>query len=131
MKAHFYHIQLNVSTKSLVFYRDLFAYLEYKVIDESEDYIGVSDGKTDFWIMKTEPKYETNNYHRKNTGINHIAFKVSSKVDVDTFCNEFLKPRNIPHLYDSPKLFPRYSPDYYAVYFEDPDRIKLEIVFNS
>lgn len=25
--------------------------------------------------------------------------------------------------------FPQYTPDYYAVFFEDPDRIKLEVAF--
>jgi hypothetical protein len=31
-------------------------------------------------------------------------------------------------LYGGPKEYPEYRKGYYAVYFEDPDRIKLEFV---
>lgn len=131
MKTNLYHLQLNVSPQSLVFYKDLFGYLGYKIIDESSEHIGVSNGTTDFWLIQTEQKYLSNNFHRKNLGINHLAFGVESKDAVDQFTNEFLKTRSVPILYDTPKLFPEYSPNYYAVYFEDPDRLKLEVVFKG
>lgn len=131
MKTSLYHIQLNISNakKSIPFYKDLFGYFEYKVIDESESHVGVSNGTTDFWIMETENIFKGSTFHRKNTGLNHLAFKVESRTDVDKFVEEFLKPRKITPLYNSPKIYPEYSESYYAVYFEDPDRIKLEIVF--
>jgi len=31
-------------------------------------------------------------------------------------------------LYGGPKEYPEYSEGYYALYFEDPDRIKLDAV---
>jgi len=34
-----------------------------------------------------------------------------------------------PVLYGGPKEWQNYDPGYYAVYFEDPDRIKLELVY--
>jgi len=131
MKTSLYHIQLNVSDakKSLPFYKELFAYLEYKIIDESPEHIGASNGTIDFWIIETETAHKPAGFNRKNTGINHLAFNVGSKENVDKFCEEFLKVRGTPILYDSPKIFPEYSPDYYAVYFEDPDRIKLEVMY--
>jgi hypothetical protein len=67
--------------------------------------------------------------------LNHIAFQAKSKADVDRLHSEFLVPRSIKVLYGGPKEYPEYSkhlehPEegYYAVYFEDPDRIKLEFV---
>jgi len=44
MKANLYHIQINVhdAKVSLPFYKRLFGYLEYTIIDESEGHIGVS-----------------------------------------------------------------------------------------
>ena len=45
------------------------------------------------------------------------------------FDKKFLNKNNIPVLYKTPKLFPEYNKDYYAVYFEDPDRIKLEVAY--
>ncbi len=129
MKTSLYHIQINISNpkKSLPFYKELFDYFEYKIIDESETHLGVSNGTTDFWLIATEEKFKTNAFHRKNTGLNHVAFKVENKEEVEQFANEFLKPRNIATLYDSPKAFPEYTENYYAVFFEDPDRIKIEV----
>lgn len=133
MKTFLYHIHLNVSDAkiSLPFYKDLFAYLEYKIIDESSEHIGVSNGSTDFWIIETEKDYKSNKFNRKNTGINHLAFRLNSKEDVDTFVKEFLKPRRIETLYDTPKAFPEYGGEYYAAFFEDPDRIKLEVMYKQ
>ena len=72
---------------------------------------------------------KTNKYHRKNVGVNHLAFGVSKKEDVDKFYQEFLIPHGIKPLYNTPKRFPEYTEQYYAIFFEDPDRIKLEVVF--
>jgi len=30
----------------------------------------------------------------------------------------------------APRLYPEYAPDYYAIFFSDPDGIRLEIVAN-
>jgi hypothetical protein len=38
------------------------------------------------------------------------------------------KPRGIIALPGTPREFPEYAPAYYAVFFEDADRLKLEIV---
>ncbi len=121
---------MNVSNPktSLPFYKDLLGYFGYKVINKSEEHIEMSNGTTDFWILATDSEYKKNTFHRKNTGINHLAFKVTKKEDVDLFVKEFLQPRKINTLYQTPKLFPEYKEGYYAVFFEDPDRIKLEIV---
>ena len=70
-------------------------------------------------------------FHRKNTGLNHIAFKVGSKQEVDNFSNNFLSDKKQIILYNSPKEYPEYTEDYYAVFFEDPDRIKLEVMYHS
>lgn len=133
MKGNLNHVNINVSDfgKSLSFYKDLLGYLDYKIVVEGDDYAGFSDGTTSIWIHGMEEKYKTNKFHRKNIGINHLAFQVPSKEDVDRFSKEFLNQRKLNVLYNTPKLFPEYSKNYYAVFFEDPDRIKLEIVHNS
>lgn len=131
MKASVYHIQLNVSdkNKSFKFYNDLLGYLEYTKIFNDDKVLGMTNKTTDLWLVQTRASYKKSGFHRKNTGINHLAFKVKSKTDVDKFCEEFLKPRKIKTLYNSPKAFPEYTDKYYAVFFEDPDRIKLEVCY--
>lgn len=129
--ASLYHLQVNVSDAkvSLPFYKDFFTHLQYKIISEDTSHIGVKDTTSSFWIIETEEKYKQNGFHRKNTGLNHIAFRVDSKQEVDEFVTNFLIPRKLVPLYGGPKLFPEYTLGYYAVFFEDPDRIKLEIAY--
>ena len=127
MKSVLYHIQLNVGdvARSIPFYRALFEYLEYRIIVAEPDTLGVSDGTTDIWIMGA---IRAHRFHRQATGVNHLAFRVSTGGDVNTFHAQFLLGRNVPVLYGGPREYPEYAPGYYAVFFEDPDRIKLEVV---
>ena len=94
---------------------------------ETHDLLAVSNGTTDFWMIATSPERRATPFHRKNTGLNHLAFGVRAREDVDRFVDEFLKPRGIAPLYDSPRDYAEYRPGYYGVFFEDPDRLKIEI----
>ena|SRR3989344_1847775 len=130
MDATLEHVIVNVSDPkvSFLFYKNLFGYFDYKIFSEGEDYIAFrKKGTPDFWFTATEAKHIPNGFHRKNTGINHFAFHVSSREEIDRLYEEFLQPRGIAVLYGGPKLYPKYTKDYYAVYFEDPDRIKWEV----
>ncbi len=133
MKTYVDHIQINVCDfrSALKFYKKLFSYLGYKRVSSGSGYIGVSNGTTDFWIMQRAEKYGDKDYHRKGAGINHIAFRAASKEEIDKFAREFLQKEGVVPLYGSPRRFPEYTKGYYAVYFEGPDRIKLEVAFIS
>jgi catechol 2,3-dioxygenase-like lactoylglutathione lyase family enzyme len=133
MKASLYHVQLNVSDAkvSLPFYKDFFSYLEYKIIEQSSEHICFSNSTTDFWIIETDKVHKENKFHRKNTGLNHLAFRLNSKEEVDLFVADFLKTKGIATLYETPKAFPEYGGEYYSVFFEDPDRIKLEVMYRN
>ena len=112
---------------SLPFYRALFAYFEYTTVMETQDLLGVSNGTTDFWLIETPRERRGGGFHRKNTGLNHVAFGVRERADVDRFVAEFMTPHRLAPLYDSPREYPEYRPGYYAVFFEDPDRLKIEV----
>jgi catechol 2,3-dioxygenase-like lactoylglutathione lyase family enzyme len=128
VKTFVYHVQINVGgPAAIAFYRALFAFLDYRVMVETDDVLGVSNGTTDFWMIATPPARRAARFHRKNPGINHVCFGVPVRGDVDRFVTEFMRPRSIATLYDSPREFPEYRPGYYAVFFEDPDRLKLEV----
>ena len=130
MKARVYHLQINVLDPrvSFPFYKDLLGYLEYRVVHEEGDVAGFSNGTTDLWLIATEPRHARRGFHRKRAGINHVAFRVAQREDVERFRTQFLAPRRIDPLYGTPREFPVYRPGYYAVFFEDPDRLKLEVV---
>jgi glyoxylase I family protein len=129
MNASVYHLQLNVGDTgvSVPFYRALLGYLEYRVVVGRDDVLGMSNGTTDFWIMATPADRVAARVHRKNPGLNHVAFRVDARGDVDRFHDEFLAARGIAALYGGPREYPEYRPGYYAVFFEDPDRLKLEV----
>lgn len=132
MKSFVYHIQLNVNSSkvSFPFYEDFLTYLGYKTVFKNDSVLGMGNNhNADIWLIETQESYKKNRYHRKNTGLNHIAFGVNYKEDVDNFANDFLLPRNIKPIYDSPKEYPEYEKGYYAVFFEDPDRVKLEVTY--
>ncbi len=77
-------------------------------------------------FVQVENKYLDVPYHRKRTGLNHLAFHASSRERVDEM-TRMLKERGINILYENQHPFAG-GDEYYAVYFEDPDRIKVEFV---
>ncbi|MBU2515577.1 VOC family protein [bacterium] len=57
-------------------------------------------------------------------GLHHFCFRVDSIEDVNKVADG-LGVFDIK--YDKPKYYLEYSPDYYAVFFTDPDGIRLEV----
>lgn len=64
-------------------------------------------------------------HNRGSAGLHHLAFHLSSRAEVDDF-HEFLRQEQVLIL-DAPAEYD-YTPGYYAVFFADPDGIKLELV---
>ena len=123
------HIEINVSdlAKSKAFYGPLLKWMGYRRIVEGRTWVGWDNGQSKIFLTDLE-KYKDAGFHRQRVGVNHIAFQAESKEEVDEFHKQFLIPTKANVLYGGPKLYPEYAPSYYAVYFEDPDRIKLEYV---
>jgi catechol 2,3-dioxygenase-like lactoylglutathione lyase family enzyme len=130
VKAQVYHVQINVrdAARSFPFYKAFLGYLDYRTVHETDTVAGFSAGGTDIWVIAAAPPHAGHGFHRKRPGLNHVAFRVERREDVDRFREEFLAPRRLPALYETPREFPEYRPGYYAVFFEDPDRLKLEVV---
>ena len=65
-------------------------------------------------------------YHRCRVGLNHLAFHALSRQHVDDVTRK-LEAKGVTILYTDRHPFAG-GEDYYAVFFEDPDRIKVELV---
>ena len=65
-------------------------------------------------------------HDRNAPGLNHLAFNADSRADVDRL-HELLQ-RIGAKVLDASAQYP-YFPEYYAVYFADPDDVKIEFVF--
>ena len=131
MKGTIGHVGINLSnsTRSFRFWKELLAYLDFKLLEDSSSHFDATDGRAYLCVSVTSKRFREASFHRKRTGLNHIALRVSSARNVDKFVKEFLDPRKIPALYGGARAYPEYLDGYYAVYFEDPDRIKVEVVF--
>lgn len=66
-------------------------------------------------------------HQRYAPGLHHLAFQAPSIQAVDDLFLQ-LKSQSIVIL-DPPALYEQYCPGYYAVFFSDPDGIKLECVY--
>ncbi len=131
MKGQIYHVEIIASNfqKSAEFYEELLTRLGYRTIFYDKEEAGWGMKGHNFWVSQCKEKFALNGYHRKRVGVNHIAFHADSRKTVDQFYTEYLQPKRIPVLYGGPKENPWYSKGYYAVYFEDPDRVKLELAY--
>lgn len=76
-------------------------------------------------FVQTEEKHLDMKFHRCRTGLNHLAFRADSKLQVDDLTAK-LRERGIIILYADRHPHAG-GPDSYAVFFEDPDRIKVEL----
>ncbi len=123
-----HHIEIYVSNleKTIEFWNWLLTKLGYDKYQEWDK--GISYKLLDSYLVfvQTEDKYLDIEYHRKRTGLNHIAFHVESRKAVDDFTNQ-LKEKKVTILYSAKHPYAG-GKNYYAVFFEDPDRIKVELV---
>ncbi len=58
-------------------------------------------------------------------GLHHICLRVPDREAVDDAARGL---RRLKIDVTRPQLYPQYAPDYYAIFFTDPDGIRLEIV---
>ncbi len=58
-------------------------------------------------------------------GLHHICFRVADPAAVDAIAQGL---QSLGIEVSEPGFYPDYAADYYAIYFSDPDGIKLEIV---
>jgi catechol 2,3-dioxygenase-like lactoylglutathione lyase family enzyme len=79
-----------------------------------------------FWIKKADPRFASDAFHKDRVGLCEIAFAAESRAQVDSL-HRALVERDVPVL-DAPREYPEYVPGYYAVFFSDPDGMKLELV---
>jgi catechol 2,3-dioxygenase-like lactoylglutathione lyase family enzyme len=132
MKSTIGHIGINLSSAGtpFEFWKELLTYLDFEVQPDG-DHFDATDGHASLCVHVTKSAYQTPGFHRKRTGLSHVAFEVRSAEMVDAFVADFLEPRGVDPLYGGARAYPEYTPDYYAVYFEDPDRIKIEVYYEG
>ena len=114
------HISIRVSdyAKSRAFYSKLFTFLGFAVSEDYGSTIGWTNGKTRYWIAPAEGR---KSHKIGDVGLHHYAFELRNRADVDAL-QAFLEKEKVRIVDPADE----YYDDYYAVFFLDPDGIKLE-----
>jgi catechol 2,3-dioxygenase-like lactoylglutathione lyase family enzyme len=119
------HLDIYVSDlqRSGEFWGSFLKALGYSEFAKSATGWSWTNGESTIFLLQAEPGYLDPPYHRKRVGMNHLAFAVSDMRQIDALADH-LRERSVPLLYGGP----RSGRKTYAVFFEDPDRIKIEVV---
>jgi catechol 2,3-dioxygenase-like lactoylglutathione lyase family enzyme len=126
-----HHVDLVVSSmgRSLPFYRELLGPLGWHGISEVEG----ERGETIWYLLgpvamiglRQAQSARDHRYDRYEIGLHHIAFEAYSRAVVDERA-DWLRSTGAT-LESEPQEY-TYAPGYYAVFFYDPDGMKLEIL---
>lgn len=115
------HLSVRVRdfARSKAFYRRLFDFFGFEMLDETAA-VGWTNGKTRFWISAADSGH-AKRHRTGDVGLHHYAFQLRSRRDVDAL-QQFLEAAGATIVDPAGECYD----DYYAVFFLDPDGIKLE-----
>jgi catechol 2,3-dioxygenase-like lactoylglutathione lyase family enzyme len=117
------HLVLTVSdfTKSREFYGKVLGFLGFEVLDKFPTMMGWTNGKTRLWISAADAPGRKHPHRKGDVGFHHYAFQLRSRRDVDAL-HAFLTREG----FEIADPAGEYYDDYYAVFFHDPDGMRLE-----
>jgi glyoxylase I family protein len=120
------HISLAVRSLAIAepFYDAILRHLGYRLIGRWPDKLEWEGPGGSLLLRQAKPGSPA--HDRYHVGLHHLAWSAESRAQVDRFHREVLLPLGATVL-DPPGEFPQYSAGYYAVFFADPDGIKLEL----
>jgi len=131
MTRTLHHVDLTVSDLALAkrFYQPVMEFLGYRMTEVTENDLGFASGGDDgtgIMLHPAHPESRDRKHDRYATGLHHLAFRAASRDEVDDLHR--VLQRIGAKILDPPAVY--YPPNYYAVFFADPDGLKLEFVFN-
>jgi len=130
MRGAVHHIDLTARdlARSAAFYEEVLAFLGYR--RSRGDDTGVDWDLRDAGYLVCsvglKPARSDRDHDRYSAGLHHLAWHAASRDDVDRL--HALLMRLGARLLDAPADYPEYGAGYYAVFFADPDGLKLEFV---
>lgn len=132
VRGAIHHVDLTVKDPqaSRGFYEAVLGFMGYRVVDVyphgfDMDLRDASGFFTSIGIIKAKSAERV--HDRYSPGLHHIAWNAASREDVDALYALLQEMRAT--ILDPPADYPRYGDGYYAVFFADPDGLKLEYVF--
>jgi glyoxylase I family protein len=130
MRGAIHHIDLTVTDlkASRPLYEAVLGFMGYVIVDDRDDFIDFKLAAGDQYIGLAPAKgpHAARQHDRYSPGLHHIAWTAENRADVDALYA--LLQRLGATILDAPAEYPQYSAGYYAVFFADPDGLKLEYV---
>ena len=130
MRGAIHHIDLTVIdlARSAPFYDQVLGFLGYR--RTRDDAVGSNwelreNGRL-ICEVDIRPARSDRTHDRYSAGLHHLAWHAESRGDVDRL-HELLLAMGA-RILDAPADYPQYGAGYYAVFFADPDGLKLEFV---
>jgi glyoxylase I family protein len=141
MRGGIHHIDLTVKDAhaSRAFYESVLGFMGYRLSDSITDFSGEGPNGYDFdlrtgegfcsiGILSARGEHAGRTHDRYSAGLHHVAWMAASPADVDAMHAHLLSIGAT--ILDPPADYSeRYGKGYYAVFFADPDGLKLEYVF--
>jgi glyoxylase I family protein len=130
MRGAVHHIDLTSRdlARSTSFYDEVLGFLGYR--RSRSDDTGVDWDLRDaghlVCSIGLKPARSDRDHDRYSAGLHHLAWHAASRDDVDRL--HALLMRLGTRILDAPAEYPAYGAGYYALFFADPDGLKLEFV---
>ena len=125
--VHHVFLTVNDLARSREFYARLMPRLGYPARWEYGGGIGWLSPAGSFWLKQASPELAGATFCKDRVGLCEVAFRADSRDEVDALGRDLAALG--ARVLDPPREYPEDVPGYYAVFFADPDGIKLELVY--
>jgi predicted lactoylglutathione lyase len=126
------HLALTVTnrSKSELFYNAILQFMGYQQVEKTDEFImWWSQNAGAILIYNANPNSPNKIHDRYSSGLHHLALNADNREQVDNLYKLLLDIGAT--VLDPPAEYNHYAPGYYAVFFADPDGLKLEFVHMS
>jgi len=124
-----HHIDLTVTSleRSTAYYDTVLTRIGYTRVADADEGPLWRGAQHEVGLQAADERGRATTHQRFAPGLHHLAFRAPSPAAVDWLHTELVALG--VRVLDPPAAYERYSPGYYAVFFADPDGLKLEYVY--
>ena len=132
MSGFFHHLDLTVTDpeKARPLYDVFLRHAGFTPKGHGKDWAGWGLGDKRYpciTLLQSRGKNAERRHDRYSSGLHHLALRATSREDVDDLHRKLVTMG--AKILDAPADYPDYGAGYYALFFADPDGMKLEYVF--
>jgi diadenosine tetraphosphate (Ap4A) HIT family hydrolase/catechol 2,3-dioxygenase-like lactoylglutathione lyase family enzyme len=124
-----HHLDLTVTdlARSTAFYASWLPSVGFRRIEDCPEGPLWRGERFELGLQAATPLGAKRGHDRSSPGLHHLAFDAPSEAAVDRLYASLVERGAV--ILDPPARYDHYAPGYYAVFFADPDGLKLEYVY--